>query len=107
MAPWITSCSASKPKIEWQNFPGLNVTVCRPRRSFSLQRLTTSKLQNAPNITSGTGGATSAVSRNLSTPLTTPGQQIVLQWEAPGKQVGPNFNYTTTTSAGTPKASLL
>lgn len=86
MAPWILSCPAQNPRIEWQIFPGLNIT-------------------NAPNASAITNETLSAVSHNRTTPLSSPGQLLHLQWEAAGKSVGPNMSYTTASSAGAPRFS--
>jgi len=40
------------------------------------------------------------------TQLSHPGDEISLSWESPGKTVGPNGSYVTTTSAGRPKFAL-
>lgn len=88
ISPWLLSCPAENPRVQWQNFPGLNIT-------------------NAPNASAITDETLSAVSHNRSTPLSQPGQLIQLHWEAPGKQVGPNLTYTTTSSAGAPQVSYL
>lgn len=84
LAPYISSCPESNPHIEWQNFPALNVT-------------------NAPNVLAIFNGTQPSISNNQSTPITQPGNQLNLSWESPGKQVGPNLAYNTTTSAGQAK----
>jgi len=85
LAPYITACPAKNPKLMWQNFPALNVT-------------------NSPNATILSNGSltTASLSTNR-TELSAPGNKINLKWESPGKQVGPNNSYTTTTSAGQPQ----
>ncbi|KAI0369662.1 Rds1 protein [Pilatotrama ljubarskyi] len=85
LAPYITSCPADNFHLNWINFPSLNVT-------------------NEPNATAITqqNNLTAAITHNTTQPLSSPGQQIQLSWEAPGKAVGPNGTYTTaanTTSA--------
>ena len=44
-----------------------------------------------------------AITRNRTTPLSYPGRQVALRWESPGKAVGPNNSYVTSTSAGSPQ----
>ncbi|EED78386.1 predicted protein [Postia placenta Mad-698-R] len=83
MAPYIISCPAENARIEWQNFPALNIT-------------------NTPNITELTNASFPAITQNH-TAFTSPGQNISLSWESPGKSVGPNNSYTTNTTAGEPK----
>ncbi|KAI0699531.1 ferritin-like domain-containing protein [Cytidiella melzeri] len=85
LAPYITACPASNPKLMWQNFPALNIT-------------------NSPNGTVLTNGSLAIPSLSTNrTALSSPGDKITLSWEGPGKQVGPNNSYTTTTSAGQPQ----
>ena len=84
LAPYITSCPSQNQRIQWQNFPALNVT-------------------NAPNASVLTNETLPAISHNRTTPLSQPGNQLNLTWESPGKQVGPDLSYTTTTSAGPAK----
>jgi hypothetical protein len=82
LAPYLKTCPAENPRIEWQNFPALTIT-------------------NNPDATKlATGGA--AVSSNV-TALSYPGRHVTLEWEKPGKKVSYNDSYTTSTSAGKPK----
>ncbi|KAI0355739.1 hypothetical protein OH77DRAFT_309094 [Trametes cingulata] len=82
LAPYITSCPADNFHLGWQNFPALNVT-------------------NEPNATAlvQQSNLKPAITHNLTQPLSKPGQEIKLSWEAPGKPVGPNGTYTTATNA--------
>lgn len=59
----------------------------------------TPKGSNSTNSTSNCGVTVSKI-RPL--PLTFPGRRVLLQWDAPGRQVGPNNSYiaTTQTEAG-------
>ena len=43
-----------------------------------------------------------AITHNRAKPLSYPGFVVDLQWEAPGKPIGPDSLYTTNTSAGPP-----
>ncbi|KAH9895085.1 Rds1 protein [Cubamyces lactineus] len=81
LAPYITSCPENNTHLEWQNFPALQIS-------------------NNPNATNTNGPA---ITHNLSTPLSAPGRTVNLTWEGPGKQVGPDGAYNTSTSAGDPK----
>ncbi|GJE92284.1 ferritin-like domain-containing protein [Phanerochaete sordida] len=83
LAPYISSCPSTNPMIQWQNFPSLNVT-------------------NAPNVTALLNGTQPTISNNESTPISQPGTELMLSWDSPGQQVGPNLAYNTSTSAGTP-----
>lgn len=86
LAPYIVGCPDNNTRVQFQNFPALNIT-------------------NNPNVSALTANATPAASHN-ETSFTTPGQTIYLEWESPGQQVGPNNSYTTNTTAGEPKVSL-
>lgn len=81
LAPYIKSCPKENPRIEWQNFPGLNITdnPAGPNPAY------------APAIT------------HNRTALSYPGRKVSFSWEKPGKKVGYNDLYTTSTSAGEPK----
>ncbi|KAH9935647.1 Rds1 protein [Fomitopsis serialis] len=76
MAPYIVGCPDDNARVEFQNFPALNIT-------------------NNPNVTQLTSNSTPA--------LHDPGETIYLEWESPGKSVGPNNSYVTNTTAGDPK----
>jgi hypothetical protein len=68
LAPYLVSCPAGNPRIEWQNFPGLNIT-------------------NNPNATelafSSLAGQNTfpAITHNRSDPLSAPGYVLDLSWE--------------------------
>merc|ERR1712099_100293 len=49
-------------------------------------------------------GCGPAITRNRSEPLSFPGKQVLLEWDTPGKPVGPNNSYVTSVSdvAGEP-----
>lgn len=51
------------------------------------------------NASSPGSNCGASVSKLRSTPLTSAGRQVLLQWDLPGKQVGPNNSYITTTQA--------
>ncbi|KDQ57652.1 hypothetical protein JAAARDRAFT_193947 [Jaapia argillacea MUCL 33604] len=84
LAPYITHCPSENPHIEWQNFPALNIT-------------------NDPTVQLLAMNITPAITHNMSTPLTYPGRQVGLSWENPGKTVGYDGMYKTSTSAGAAK----
>lgn len=86
LAPSIASCPANQTRLIWQNFPALTI-------------------ENPTNFTNSSLGDlryTPAISRSRKTPLSYPGRTIELSWELPGKAVGPDLSYLTSTSAGTP-----
>ncbi|EMD37245.1 hypothetical protein CERSUDRAFT_135676 [Gelatoporia subvermispora B] len=88
LAPYITSCPADSPRVEWQSFPALYI-------------------QNNPNGTiipaaNGTfNNSIAAISTNR-TALSTPGTILNLTWDSPGQSVGPNGSYSTNSTAGSP-----
>ncbi|KAI0645960.1 Rds1 protein [Trametes meyenii] len=81
LAPYISSCPDNNTHLAWQNFPALNVT-------------------NNPNASTLTNETGPAITHNRTMPLSSAGSTVNLTWEDPGKQVGPNGAYNTSTSAG-------
>ncbi|KAI0630097.1 Rds1 protein [Trametes polyzona] len=84
LAPYISSCPEGNTHLAWQNFPALQIT-------------------NNPNASTLNDDNKPAITHNRSAPLSSPGMTVNLTWEDPGKKVGPNDAYTTSTSAGKPK----
>ncbi|KAJ7290166.1 Rds1 protein [Mycena rebaudengoi] len=88
LSPYITTCPAENPHIVFQNFPALTI-VNNP---------------SAIPLFNSTGNSTlPAITHNRSTPLSTPGYQVDLTWELPGKVTGYNDSYVTNSSAGAPQ----
>ncbi|KGO45261.1 hypothetical protein PEXP_060500 [Penicillium expansum] len=60
------------------------------------------------NSSNSRNGCGASVSRIRPIPLTAPGRQVLLQWDLPGKKIGPNNSYITTTEtkAGSAKYVL-
>ncbi|KAI0779322.1 Rds1 protein [Fomes fomentarius] len=81
LAPYITSCPENNTHLVWQNFPALNIV-------------------SNPNASALNDNNTPAITHNRSVPLSQPGTTLNLTWEDPGKQVGPDGRYNTSTSAG-------
>ncbi|KAF9558065.1 Rds1 protein [Agrocybe pediades] len=107
LAPYITECPAENPRIEWMNFPGLNITNAPNATEFfdpSNNTSTNDTSSSSGNSTSSgnntTLDTTPAITHDRSEPLTSPGREILLSWELPGKTVGYNNSYTTNTTAG-------
>ncbi|KAK9896246.1 hypothetical protein P389DRAFT_76656 [Cystobasidium minutum MCA 4210] len=84
LAPYIQSCPKENPRVEWSNFPKLNV-------------------DNNPTLRYE--GSRAAVSTNI-TQLVNTGETIYFSWEDPGKKVGPDLSYTTSKNGGTPTHAL-
>ncbi|CRG90654.1 Protein rds1 [Talaromyces islandicus] len=87
LAPYLSSCPANQTRLVWQNFPALNVS-------------TSSNVSVC--ATDNSDETTPAITHNRSIPLSQPGQRVNLTWDSPGRPVGPNNSYTTSTSAGRP-----
>jgi hypothetical protein len=121
LAPYISSCPANSKRLAWQNFPGLNV-LNQPNSARM------NATQSGFNETVGWGPAAPAsdaaakaasdycvgtnitgfdcsasIAQNRSIPLSYPGREVFLEWEDPGKLVGPNNSYITVTMAGAPE----
>ncbi|GAA5822488.1 hypothetical protein JCM5353_000526 [Sporobolomyces roseus] len=79
LSPFIKSCPESNPRVQWQNFPALNVT-------------------NQPYALGGTPGISSNYTLTSGS-----GRLVEFTWEEPGKVVGYNDLYMTSTVAGEPK----
>lgn len=119
LAPYISSCPENTTRLAWQNFPALHVAnQANPNR---LSPNDTANWEYVGNRTSDparsdidadescvnlnvTGyNCGPAIARNRSEPLSFPGKQVNLTWDAPGLPVGPNNSYVTSTSAGQPQ----
>ncbi|KAF7983784.1 hypothetical protein HWV62_19001 [Athelia sp. TMB] len=85
LAPYLKSCPAENPHIEWQNFPALNITNNPDGARFEKEGL-----------------KKAAVSNNV-TALSHEGLEVKFKWEKPGKKVSYDDKYTTSTSAGKAK----
>ncbi|KAE9371845.1 hypothetical protein N431DRAFT_410891 [Stipitochalara longipes BDJ] len=121
LAPYISECPGNSKRLAWQNFPALYVL----NQPNSARRNAT---QTGFNETTGFGPAapssdvpanetclgynvtgfdcSASISQNRSIPLSYPGREVFLSWENPGKAVGPNNSYVTSTSAGAPEFVL-
>jgi len=105
LSPYIVSCPAGNPHIEWQNFPALNITVSNRSEKcphFILRFSYQSNPSATPLFNSTTFGNSTlpAITQNRTIPLSTPGRQVQLSWELPGNVTGYNNSYTTNTVAG-------
>lgn len=113
LAPYISSCPEKTIQLIWQNFPKLSIlnqpNPARTKGSAAWNE-TLGDYTNTINTTGitadeGCNNSTCgpAITHNRSVPLSYPGRQVFLSWEEPGKPVGPNNSYVTSTSAGAPK----
>lgn len=85
LAPDIVSCPSNQTRLIWQNFPALRI------------------LNNPDNACGCWPSSKPAITHNLNSPLSAPGQEVELSWDLPGQRVGPNLSYMTSTQAGAPK----
>lgn len=121
LAPYVSSCPAGTKQLVWQNYPALHILnqpnparidgadVWNETRYDYANTLSTADV--APedacvNATAVGQNCAPAITHNKTAPLSYPGRQVYLQWEDPGKPVGPNNSYVTSTSAGTPRYAL-
>ena len=110
LAPYISSCPENTTRLAWQNFPALHVpNQANPNRISPndtglwerVDNRTSSPATIPPqaescinsNVTGYNCGP--AISRNRSEPLSFAGKQVLLEWDAPGQNVGPNNSYIT------------
>lgn len=91
LAPYIASCPANQTRLVWENFPALNISTTSNNSATTDQCAADNGDKTTPAIT-----------HNRSIPLSQPGRHINLTWSTPGKPIGPNNSYTTSTSAGRP-----
>ncbi|KAJ5636816.1 Protein rds1 [Penicillium longicatenatum] len=115
LAPYISSCPADQTRLVWQNFPALwienqptladagkhnNGTAFNNTLAPGMNVAKASSKEN-PNSNNGASGA--SVTPEGYSPLSFPGRRVDLRWEEPGKAVGPNNSYVTSTQAGEAK----
>lgn len=117
LSPYISSCPENQTRLVWQNFPSLNI----------LNQPNPARINGADVWNETTGGYTNtlstadisveddclnsnevgvscgpAITHNRSVPLSYPGRQVFLEWDAPGQPIGPNNSYVTSTTAAAP-----
>jgi len=119
LAPYISSCPENQTRLAWQNFPALHIlNQANPNRispnDTKMNEVVGNRTSDPSdskipaeescvnnNVTGYNCGP--AISRNSSEPLSFPGKQVFLSWDAPGQAVGPNNSYVTSTSAKQPQ----
>lgn len=120
LAPYISSCPANQTRLAWQNFPALhvvnqpnparkNATSTKPGETVGITGSAPLDQEKVPPedrcADSDIVGSdcSPAITHFRYIPLSYPGREVSLSWELPGKAVGPNNSYVTSTAAGTPK----
>ena len=120
LSQYISSCPANQTRLAWQNLPNLFVVnQANPNRlspndtapfeGYVGNRTLDPAYSTIPsnescvnlNVTGYNCGP--AIARNRSEPLSFPGKQVNLTWQAPGLAIGPNNSYVTSTTAGQPQ----
>lgn len=117
LAPYISSCPANQTRLIWQNFPAVSIlnqpNAARVDASAAWNEttgpetntLSTASLQDGDACVNATEVGVSCapgITRNRSMPLSWPGREVFLSWEAPGKPIGPNNSYVTATTVVCP-----
>jgi len=116
LAPYISSCPSNQTRLAWQNFPALRILNQPTLSGDNTSNATFSTLNNTlgagtnvakngsgPGSSNSSSGGGSLVTPQKYSPLSYPGRMVSLQWDTPGKPVGPNNSYVTSTSAGSAK----
>ncbi|KAL1957812.1 hypothetical protein VTO42DRAFT_5530 [Malbranchea cinnamomea] len=119
ISPYISWCPANQTRLVWQNFPGLRVlNQPNPARingsagfneTIGPPGMNTLNSSNIPpqqaclNATGVTMDCGPRITQNRTIPLSWPGRAVELEWESPGRPVGPNNSYVTSTMAGEPR----
>ncbi|KAI7972471.1 hypothetical protein EIK77_008934 [Talaromyces pinophilus] len=117
LAPYISSCPENQTRLAWQNFPALWILNQPNPARYNASEGYNETLGAGTNTLNSTGISGSAacynnkdksgdcnpaITQNRSIPLSYPGRVVNLTWEEPGKLVGPNNSYVTSSQAGTP-----
>ncbi|KAK0615081.1 hypothetical protein B0T17DRAFT_497923 [Bombardia bombarda] len=117
LAPYISSCPANQTRLAWQNYPAVYIlnqpNPARINGSSAWNETTgpyTNTLSTADikpeedcSASKEVGvNCSPAITRNRSEPLSYPGRQVFLQWDEPGKPIGPNNSYITNTTVAQP-----
>ncbi|KAJ4349765.1 uncharacterized protein N0V89_008383 [Didymosphaeria variabile] len=119
LAPYISSCPENTTRLAWQNFPALHVVNQANPNRFSPNDTADYEVvgnrtadparsdipadESCVNLNTTGYACGPAIAHNRSEPLSFPGKQVNLTWDAPGQAVGPNNSYVTATSAGQPQ----
>lgn len=123
LAPYISSCPANQTRLVWQNFPALKIlnqpnparingsdvwnetaTPNSGANSLSIAGIPSKEL--CVNATNPLQDCKAAISNNRTYPLSYPGRQVFLSWDEPGKAVGPNNSYITSSNVAVPKFAM-
>ncbi|CAN8101027.1 unnamed protein product [Discula destructiva] len=121
LAPYISSCPEGTQQLIWQNYPALHIlnqpnparidgaNVYNDTLGDYANTLSTEDVDSDASCVDATAvgeNCKAAITHNRTTPLSYPGREVFLSWDAPGSPIGPNNSYVTSTSAGTPAFAL-
>lgn len=121
LAPYVSSCPEDQKQLIWQNFPALHILnqpnparingadVWNETRGDYANTLSTDDISPEDACVNATEigvNCAPAITHNRTAPLSYPGREVFLEWEQPGKPIGPNNSYVTSTSASQPKFAL-
>ncbi|KAJ5945759.1 Protein rds1 [Penicillium verhagenii] len=112
LAPYISWCPENQTRLVWENFPALRI-LNQPSLSNggsggdNSSTTVNDTISPGTNVVNGRRKRSSSSGRNCGATVTTEdvaplsyaGRYVVLQWDNPGKAVGPNNSYVTTSSA--------
>ncbi|KAI5288471.1 hypothetical protein KEM54_005192 [Ascosphaera aggregata] len=108
IAPYIATCPHNQTRLAWQNFPSLTI-LNNPNPMSNIGASSSDVTVPGTNVANESAviepcgdSCKAAISNSRTTPLSAPGRQVNLVWEAPGKPVGPNNSYVTSTTAKSP-----
>lgn len=110
LSPYIASCPVNQTRVAWQNFPPL--TILNQVNPISANGTSSGNhVHPGANIANSTWAVDPCYKTTCPpyfnsnrTTLSGPGRNLTLIWESPGKPIGPNNSYVTTTSASGPAA---
>lgn len=121
LSPYISSCPEGTPQVIWQNYPALHILnqpnaartngadAYNETRGDYVNTLSTDDISPEDaclNSTTVGVNCSPAITHNRTAPLSYPGREVFLQWDAPGQPIGPNNSYVTSTTVSQPKFAL-
>lgn len=117
LAPFISYCPANQTRLVWQNFPALRIlNQPNPARKNGSAGFNETLEAGASTLNEtaipdddkcfddhdDSNDCPPAITQNRTIPLSWPGRVVNLTWESPGRPVGPNNSYITSSAAGEP-----
>ncbi|KAM4055774.1 ferritin-like domain-containing protein [Hirsutella rhossiliensis] len=118
LAPYISSCPAHQTRLVWQNMPSLRIlNQPNPSRVHGerdwdettggyANTLSTANVPSEDDCLKATRQGERcepAITNNRTHPLSYPGRRVFFEWDEPGKAIGPNNSYVTSTTVTHPE----